>query len=149
MSDTFSAQDVANYFLSLKDEDSGDLISNLKLQKLIYYAQGLHLALMHSPLFSESLVAWEHGPVVDSLYHKYKEHGAGDIPKPTDYEIEIIDEGTQDLLDEVWIVFGQFSGWKLTNMTHEEAPWKEAFEKCQGSEISHESLKEYFSTQLI
>ena len=44
--------DVANYFLSLTNEDEGDLISNLRLQKLMYYAQGLHLAVQDAPVFS-------------------------------------------------------------------------------------------------
>ena len=64
-----SCQDVANYFLSLCDEDAGDLISNLKLQKLVYYAQGFHLAISGEPLFDEKIMAWEHGPVIPQLYH--------------------------------------------------------------------------------
>ncbi len=50
--------DVADYFLSRCDEDSGDAISNLKLQKLVYYAQGFSLALLGEPLFQNKMEAW-------------------------------------------------------------------------------------------
>lgn len=56
--------DVAKYFLAQQDETAGDLISNLKLQKLIYYAQGFHLAISDRPLFPEPIKAWIHGPAV-------------------------------------------------------------------------------------
>ena len=46
-----SCYDVAQYFLAKADEDAGDLMSNLKLQKLVYYAQGFSLALFNKPVF--------------------------------------------------------------------------------------------------
>ena len=57
-----TAKDVAEYFLSRVDEDAGDSLSNLKIQKLAYYAQGYHLALHGTPLFNERIEAWQHGP---------------------------------------------------------------------------------------
>ena len=74
------AHDVAKYFVSLVDEEAGDSISNLKLQKLLYYAQGAHLALRDEPLFGEPIEAWTHGPVVPSVYRQYKQHGGEPIP---------------------------------------------------------------------
>jgi hypothetical protein len=53
------AHDVAKYFVSLVDEEAGDSITNLKLQKLLYYAQGAHLALYDGPLFPERIEAAE------------------------------------------------------------------------------------------
>lgn len=138
---------VANYFLAHVSEDEGDLISNLKLQKLMYYAQGFHLALHDTPLFPESIEAWMHGPVVPELYQVYKQYGAGALPLPTGIDFSIYDEETRELLDEVNSVFGQFSAWKLANMTHGEPPWQEAAK--DKSEISHEAMKSYFKTQLI
>ena len=54
---------IANYFLSLSDPEIGDGISNLKLQKLCYYAQGFYLAQHDTPLFEDTIEAWQHGPV--------------------------------------------------------------------------------------
>jgi len=142
----FSCHDIANYFLAQVNEDVGDLISNLKLQKLMYYAQGFHLALNDAPLFPEEIEAWIHGPVVPILYHACKKYGSGAIPSPVDTDFPIYPEETRELLDEIYSVFGQFSAWKLRNMTHEEPPWKDAIDEIRI--ITHESMKEYFKTQI-
>ena len=142
-----TCSDIAKYFLANVNEDYGDNISNLKLQKLVYYAQGFHLALYDKLLFSEPIEAWTHGPVVPALYRKYKDFGAGAIPIPQDMDFSIYDERTKELLDDIFNVFGQFSAWKLRNMTHTEPPWKDA-SNCSDNLISHESMKEYFKTRL-
>lgn len=134
--------DVANYFLAQQSEEAGDLISNLKLQKLVYYAQGCSLGLFDAPLFPEALKAWVHGPVVPELYHAYKQYGSGPIPVPVDMDFSVFNAETRDLLDEVYTVYGQFSAWKLREMTHAEAPWKEAA-PSQGT-ITQEALRAYF-----
>ena len=137
--------DVADYFLSKTDEEAGDVISNLQLQKLVYYAQGFTLAVTGKPLFNEEIEAWQHGPVVPDLYHKYKDHGAYGIPAPTNVDFSKFSSEIKEILDEVYDVYGQFSAWKLRNMTHEEAPWKNT-EK--GDVISLSSMSEYFKTQI-
>jgi uncharacterized phage-associated protein len=143
-----SSHDVARYFLSLIDEDSGDLISNLKLQKLVYYAQGFHLALFDTPLFPEAIEAWTHGPVVPELYYAYKEYGSNAIPCPVDMDFRIYDEQTRELLDEVYQVYGQFSAWKLRNMTHDEPPWRTV--RASGEDIIPTHLMQsFFKTQLV
>jgi len=141
-----SCQDVAKYFLSLTDEDAGDLISNLKLQKLVYYAQGFHLALFDKPLFKETIEAWIHGPVTLDLYHIYKRYGNQGIPIPEYIDFLKYPENIKNLLDEIYSVYGQFSAWKLRNMTHMEPPWREARES--NKIISNFSLKKYFLTQI-
>ncbi len=137
--------DVADYFLSKTDEEAGDVISNLKLQKLVYYAQGFTLAVTGKPLFNEEIEAWQHGPVVPDLYHKYKDHGAYGIPAPTNVDFSKFSSEIKEILDEVYDVYGQFSAWKLRNMTHGEAPWKNT---KMGDVISLSSMSEYFKTQI-
>ena len=138
---------VAAYFLNkANSDDAGDLISNLKLQKLVYYAQGFSLAIFDRALFSEEIDAWQHGPVVPDLYHRFKAFGSGAIETPAEFEPESLSADEQGLLDEVYDVYGQFSAWKLRNMTHDEPPWKEAVKT--GSFISQQSMAEYFKTQL-
>lgn len=144
-----NVQDVAKYFLSLTDTEAGDLLSNLKLQKLCYYAQGFSLALNDRPLFGDSVHAWTHGPVIPSLYREYKVHGAGAIPAPEDFDSNVLDDQTRELLNEVFEVYGQYSAWKLRNMTHDEAPWVEAFQRGPGSQISEASLRAFFSTLVV
>lgn len=135
---------VAEYFLAQADDEAGDLISNLKLQKLLYYAQGFFLAVYDEPLFNDTIEAWTHGPVVPSVYHTFKNYGSGGIGPPQNIDFSLYDDRTAALLDEVYAVYGQYSAWKLRNMTHEEPPWK----NYVGSVIPHSALKEYFKTQL-
>lgn len=144
----YNARNIAEYFLVLGAEE-GDLISNLKIQKLVYYAQGFHLALNDEALFNEPIKAWEHGPVVPSLYHDFKEHGSNPISPDPDFDTTSIDEDTQDVLNEVYAVYGQFSAWKLRNMTHDEPPWRDAYAKAPGTTIPRQALKEYFQTRLV
>ncbi len=142
-----SAGDVANYFLASVDEEAGDSLSNLKLQKLCYYAQGYHLALHGDPLFPDEIQAWEHGPVVPSLYSRFKQYKAEPIPRPDGFDPStIFDDSMREILDEVNEVYGQFSASKLRNMTHAEPPWASAFKKGPSSIIAPEAMQEYFST---
>lgn len=143
-----TSNDIAEYFLSLTDEDAGDLISNLKLQKLVYYAQGFHLAIYGEPIFNETIEAWEHGPVVPCLYHEYKGFGSGAIPHPTNVDFDKYNNEVKELLDEVYEAFGQFSAWKMRNMTHNEPPWENTYRAYRLRIISQKSMKEYFETLL-
>lgn len=138
-----TSKDVAQLFLKLSEPEVGDLISNLKLQKLVYYAQGFHLALYGKPLFEEPIVAWEHGPVVESLYHEYKKHGGDAIPVPEEDISENFTDDQIELIEEVRQVYGQFSAWKLRNMTHSESPW---LNTGRNEVISHKKLHDFFLT---
>lgn len=136
---------VANFFLKKNDPEAGDLITNLKIQKLVYYAQGFYLAMYDTPLFEEEILAWEHGPVVESLYYKFREFGSSELPIPETVDLNEYSEEEKDLLNEVFNVYGQFSAWKLRNMTHSERPWTET----QKNEVIPKGLMaEYFKTQL-
>lgn len=146
MTTPVTAMQVAQYFLALQDEDAGDLISHMKLQKLLYYAQGLSLAMTGAPLFPERIAAWQHGPVVPDIYHAFKGWGGNPIPIEEGDNRTIRDEGVIDFLNEVYDVFGQYSAWKLRNMTHQEAPYQEA-EDSQG-EISQDSMQRFFRRYL-
>jgi len=142
---TLTCFDVANYFLSLPNEDIGDSITNLKLQKLVYYSQGFSLALYDKLLFAEHMEAWEHGPVNTALYNKYKQLGAAPIPIPEDIDFSKYDEQTKDLLNGVYEEYGQFSAWKLREMSHGEEPWIKGKHQA-GQIIQNNDLKKYFST---
>ncbi|NOY83596.1 MAG: SocA family protein [Nitrospirae bacterium] len=141
-----TCHDVAKYFLAQSDREAGDLISNLKLQKLVYYAQGFSLALNNEPIFPEKIEAWTHGPVIPTLYQAYKAYDSSVIPSPSGMDFSVYSQENIEFLDEIYSVFGQFSAWKLRNMTHEEPPWRDASE--YSGEISHPSMKEYFLSQI-
>ena len=138
--------DVAKCLLYLDDTNEGDGISNLKLQKLAYYAQGFYSAIFNKPLFCNDIFAWSHGPVVSDLYHNYKQYGSNRIPIPSNFDVSSLDNEEFELLEEVFEVFGQYSGWKLRNMTHEESPWLN--HEVNASTIPLIEITEYFKTRL-
>lgn len=140
-----TAKEVAAYFISLVDEENGDFLTNLKIQKLLYYAQGFSLALFRAPLFDEPIVAWNLGPVVVEVYDEFKQYGADRVPLPEDFDIEKYDEDTKELLNEVYEVYGQFSPSALVEMTHNEPPWRRTKIK---NEIPLKAMQDYFATQL-
>ena len=139
--------DVANWFISRAnaDEEFGDNITNLKLQKLVYYAQGFNLAWYGEPLFNERIEAWTHGPVVPPLYDQYHRCGANPIPTPEGFDPSIFDERTASLLEEVYDVYGQYSAWGLRNLTHEEPPWKDT---PRGEAIPLDKMRRFFAEAL-
>ena len=139
MSTNYSAFDIADYFLWKAQEEDQELLSNMKLQKLVYYAQGLHLVLNDAPLFQERIEAWTYGPVVAELYHAYKRYNSSGIPANKDFDPQSIDKDIRELLDEIFDVFGQFSAIRLMELAHEDQCWKDA---DNGEEISIKSMKE-------
>lgn len=144
-----AAADVAEFFLSAVDESSGDRMTNLRLQKLLYYAQGWHLALLGESLFSEDIQAWKHGPVVRALYDKYKQYGWERIPAADHFSRSLFKGDSGDVLDQVWETYGQFSAKHLEDMTHRERPWLEARDSCMDHEssnatISRNVMRDYF-----
>jgi uncharacterized phage-associated protein len=123
----YNASTIARWFLAWADSEEEGALSNLKLQKLLYYAQGHHLARFGAPLFADEIQAWAHGPVVPAVYRQYKDHGSNAIPFTEDFDFFQVDTETTDLLASVWETFGSKSAWKLREMTHSEAPWTSSY----------------------
>lgn len=142
-----NAKDVAEFFITkgIQDEEEAG-ISNLKLQKLLYYAKGFHQAIFDKALFSEKLWAWTHGPVVTGMYHEYKSYGSGSITELQFDPSSKFDEEQLELLNEIWSVFRQFSAWKLRDMSHNEKPWLDHEEDA--SMIEDDELRSYFKTRV-
>lgn len=137
------AEDVSRYFLAKQDPETGEAISNLKVQKLCYYAQGFALAILGKPLFFEDIEHWPEGPVVPILHQRYKSHEAGPIPQPNDLDLKLYDRETIDLLDKVYQIYGKFSAWQLRNKTHSEPPWINTPDNCA---ITYIELRAYFES---
>lgn len=142
-----SCHDIANYFLSLINEDDGDTISNMQLQKLVYFSQGFYLALYDMSLFIEPIEAWTYGPVTPELYRKYKPYEGNSLPKPTGIILENYDDKVKKLLDEIYVVYGQYSAWKLSEITHQHPTWKNHYQGTGDSKtIPTQELQEFFKT---
>lgn len=132
-------QDIIADYLICECRERGELLTNLKLQKLLYYAQAWHLALKGTELFAEDFQAWVHGPVLLTQYHRFKDYKwqpiQADIDKPE------LDGDLSQFLNEIIDVFGSESAVALEIMTHREKPWIEA----RGALSPHEPCNNYIS----
>lgn len=141
-----SALEIANKLLHRAwMDESSELLSNMKLQKLLYYQQGFHLAYFGTPLFDEEIVAWQYGPVIPVVYDKYKEFGRAGI-EPQGEPISLDSEKEENLFNEVFEVYNQFSAAGLVTQTHSESPWVET--PKQGV-ISQELMRTFFLQRLV
>ncbi len=138
-----SAINISKYLIykALK-EDGGELLSNMKLQKLLYYCQGGYYAKYKEKLFEDKILAL-HGPVVAEIYHEYKNFGSNGIELNTDKPPKInLSDNQTDMIDDVYDFFKQFSAVKLMDMTHNEDLWKDT---VYNDEISLEKLYQHFN----
>ena len=114
---------VARWFVNHADREAGEAITQLKRQKLVYYADAWFLANFDRPLISEDFEAWAHGPALRSLYAKYRDCGWQALPPERGAGVS---EEVSQYLHSVFEEYGQYGAKKLEHMTHEEAPWLNA-----------------------
>ena len=120
-----SVFEVADFFVDLAIKGAGDLISPLKINKLLYYAQGNFLAKYNAPLFPEKIQAWQYGPVIPEIYHKYKVLGRQPIEiVDEDYSASIFTPEETTFLLDIAREYGKYSAETLVTKTHSEDPWK-------------------------
>lgn len=123
------------------DIDNGIVVSEyitpLKLQKLLYYIQGLSAIIFGKPAFNNDMVSWSYGPVVEEIYKIY--NGRSPISTPSDsFKIS---NGLEKIIDIVISSYGQIEAEKLIELTHNEDPWI-SVEK--NDVIDFEKIKKYF-----
>jgi uncharacterized phage-associated protein len=137
-----SALEVAKYLTASLQMD------NLKLQKLLYYSQAVHLVLHdRNPLFMEDIEAWDYGPVVPQVYHNYKKYGLDTIQSKVKHPT--LSQEELRPVNYVIETFGKMSGRALINQTHSEWPWRNAYSPVRPSKIIPiDSMYEYFKDNL-
>ena len=156
----YDVLDVCRYVINYSnDKEYG--ISNLKLQKILYFIQAYFLITTPEQCFKDKIEAWDFGPVVPRAYREYKQFGSSNIPKVTHYvEIDhddfwkssvkkinerIISDNDKKRISEVVNTFSEYSATDLVRITHNQAPWKNAYVPNMNNEITPQSIKEYFN----
>lgn len=143
----YNVKDIANHLLSCAaNSETGELMTNMKLQKMLYYEQGFHLAYFGTPLFDEDVEAWMYGPVVPVVYEQYEHYGRKGI-EPEEDNFDFTDKTEKSLFNEVFRVYNAYSAYGLANMTHNEKPWKTT-PVGKGNVISQGKMKMFFKTRL-
>lgn len=150
-------KNVADYFIAVSNE-SQDLITNMKLQKLVYYTQAWFLAFQNEPLFTDDFQAWVHGPVLPALYDQYKKFQWNPILREdlvagsSEAILATFPTFLKDrLMPDILSVYYPASAYDLERNTHNETPWIQARNGIASDEpstavITKDSIKEYFSS---
>lgn len=140
----YSAIDIAKYII-LFCKENGYSISNLKLQKLLYFVQAQFLITIGKPAFLEKIEAWDFGPVVPEVYQYFKVWGSSELPLFLAKNAKTkIHERDQRIMDEILGECAQHSASFLVQITHNQAPWFDAYERYCNNVITNESIEEYF-----
>ncbi|MBQ9211365.1 MAG: SocA family protein [Clostridia bacterium] len=141
-------KDVADFFIALAQDmaelEMGDAMTNLRLQKMLYFAQGWMLKRTGKPLFDENIEAWQYGPVVPECYEWYKGCGSNPLKAEMPARDKFSPEEYALLLD-VWAELSKYSTSQLVSMTHEKGtPWYEVWNYTKQREIDREAIKSFF-----
>lgn len=140
-----SPRHVAAYMLYLADQHHRSL-TPMQLLKLVYIAHGWFLGLHGRPLVNEDVEAWPYGPVIPSLYHRYKKYGSHPIEESADAKPSGFDGDEERTMEQVWHGYGSRSGVSLSALTHESGtPWAETMERLgPGAVISIDLIEDYY-----
>ena len=156
----YSVLDVCRYVINYSnDNDYG--ISNLKLQKVLYFIQAYFLISKSEQCFKERIEAWDFGPVVPEAYREYKQFGSSNIPWISNYvemdfddfwnsrvkkfRKEVISEGDKICIEAVVDMLADYSATDLVEITHSQTPWIDAYVPNRNNEITLQAIKEYFN----
>lgn len=122
-------------------------ITNLKLQKMLFFAQAAYLALFDGkPLFPDEFEAWGLGPVIPEIYRKYKPSADDQSNRPIIEDFECEDKDLRDFLEDIWKIFGKYSASELVNMSHAKGtPWQQVYSPLErGTKIPKKLIQEYY-----
>jgi uncharacterized phage-associated protein len=143
-----SAIAVSNWLIDQNRIDPSDL-TQLKLQKILYFAQGWHLAYFDYPLFDDPIEGWEYGPVVSSVYFAlssraknaviteqieghFVDRGVYTFGFPV---MKFPDDDSELFMQSVWKTFSKKKAWELVSMTHiKGSPWEQVFNLSKNKE---------------
>lgn len=143
----YEALNIANYVVYYSNKNRYS-ISNLRLQKLLYFIQAYFLYSFGKACFKDEIEAWAFGPVVPEVYHKYKKYGAGSIPylNYDGAEIFNINNSDKEAINLVIKKLSKYSVYDLVEATHKQGPWESVYDKnTRSAIISKESIKDYFN----
>jgi uncharacterized phage-associated protein len=155
---SFPATSVANTFLDIAESD-GATLTNMKLQKLIYFAQGWALGTRGYPIVNEQAEAWQYGPVYPSVYHAFSSCGANPIDRrATDIDfanfcivpVPAVDNAdARAFLASIWQSYGKLNATQLSQLSHvPNGPWDRARRESggmRGTDIPVAYIKDYFA----
>lgn len=164
----YSALDIATWFIYKTNAERKEIqaindeyeiyegLTHLKLQKLLYYAQGVALSVLDYPLFNEEIEAWDHGPVIKNVFHQFSFKGRNEITlEDSPSGVEVIrnienDSKIREILNMVYDNFAIYTAWQLRNLTHQKGtPWYVTYISGKNMVISKKIIKDYFNKEIM
>lgn len=175
---TYSAIEVANWFIEKSLDENSSNLTHLKVQKLVFIAHGWYLAITGEPLIEEDIEAWPLGPVIPDLYHELKRYGQNIVKEPIIKidapHYESIEEyyfnewdfvsyipklpkdypELQNVLTKIWEIYKDKSGYYLSYITHKpDTPWSKTIknykENTDSSKIIRNEIIETYYKDLL
>lgn len=127
---TYSAIDIAKYVISYCHKNNRP-ISNLKLQKILYYAWIDYYKQTQSELYLDDICAWQLGPVVTSVYYDFCTYAGMPIPNNYDITLNKLDESIINPILDKYICIAAST---LVDRTHRRGmPWDLIFQNGLGN----------------
>lgn len=147
---------IANYIIEIANSQENqklvvqgkNQLTNLRLQKILYFLQGFHYAEFDCPLFNEDLMAWQYGPVCPDVYYTFRRFGNKLIDQQASNfgtNIELSDE-TKVFIESIYLFLQKFSTVQLVDKTHQEIPWIIAY-KAYGSVINKGLIQSFYQNE--
>ena len=123
-----------------------EIITNMKVNKLVYFAQAWSLAKFNTKLFDEDIEAWEQGPIIPSVYKAFRPCGSKNIEMTIgEYDESIFTSEQLNFLADIALTYGKYTTSALRNISHQPgSPWAQVYEKKKNNIITLESMKKYF-----
>lgn len=156
----YDVLDISRYIINYSNKHNYD-ISNLKLQKLLYFVQAYFLLTSKGKnlCFNNVIQAWDFGPVVPKAYHSFKRYGNLDIPPVIRYfeknkdgslskhifDEHCISKSDRRKIDDVIEQFKDYTASEMVELTHLQDPWKDAFVSHENNPIEPEAIARYFN----
>lgn len=141
----YSALLIAKYIIR-RCAERGNSISNLKLQKILYFVQAEFLVDLGTCCFPDTIEAWDFGPVVPVVYRAYRIYGSANIPAETSSGLRSIRREDMDRINGIVDECCEYSASQLVEITHNQSPWRDAYHgRGVNNEITPDSIKAFFT----
>lgn len=140
----YDAHEIASYVINWCHAHN-ILITNLKLQKLLYFIQGENCRIRHTRLISDDFYAWQLGPVIPNVYYEFAGYSSSALPKQQCSVFLSSEE--LSIVNQILLKYASKSTWDLVDISHSQDPWKYNHQVFgDRSLIPYRSIENYYES---
>lgn len=138
----YNVHDIAKYII-WRETRKGRPVSNLRLQKLLYFVYTYFLSNCFEPCFSEPIEAWTFGPVVPIVYGEYKIFGSSSISSPKNFFADFLLPSHRNVIDKMLDACAKYTTGDLVEVSHQQSPWQDAYANPFSHRITKDAVLKY------